>query len=182
MPTVVTLLVDTSQSMSSRFDFVRRATRRLSSLLRPDDELAVVPFSRTLGPMTGPTRDLDALTSAIDGLGTRGGTAIADAVERAGGAADGRRGPPDHRARHRRLRRAQRQGHGRRRSTRSVKSQRHALQRRHRRRRGHVVPRPRCAASASPTRPAARRSSRRATPRSRSCRSTSTTTSCTGTC
>lgn len=81
MPTVVTLLVDTSHSMSSRFDFVRRATRQLSSLLRPEDKLAIVPFSRTLGPITGPTRDLDALTSAIDGLGTRGGTAIADAIE-----------------------------------------------------------------------------------------------------
>ncbi len=81
MPTVVTLLVDTSQSMSSRFDFVRRATRRLASLLRPDDQLAVVPFSRTLGAVTGPTRDLEALTSAIEGMHTRGGTAIADALE-----------------------------------------------------------------------------------------------------
>ena len=81
MPTVVTLLVDTSQSMSSRFDFVRRATRRLAGLLRADDQLAVVPFSRTLGAVTGPTRDLDALTSAIEGMQTRGGTAIADAIE-----------------------------------------------------------------------------------------------------
>lgn len=81
MPTVVTLLVDTSQSMSSRFDFVRRATRRLAGLLRPDDTMAVVPFSRTLGAVTGPTRDIEALTSAIDGMQTRGGTAIADALE-----------------------------------------------------------------------------------------------------
>ncbi len=80
MPTVVTLLVDTSQSMSSRFDFVRRATRRLSQLLREGDQLAVVPFTRGLGAMTGPTRDLEALTSAIEGLSTRGGTAIADAL------------------------------------------------------------------------------------------------------
>lgn len=85
MPTVVTLLVDTSQSMSSRFEFVRRATRRLAELLRPDDQLAVVPFSRTLGPMTGPTRDLDALTSAIAAMQTRGGTAIADAIEELAG-------------------------------------------------------------------------------------------------
>lgn len=81
MPTVVTLLVDTSHSMSGRFDFVRRATRRLASLLREDDRLAVVPFSRELGPVTGPTRDMEALTSAIEGLNTRGGTAIADALE-----------------------------------------------------------------------------------------------------
>ena len=80
VPTVVTLLVDTSHSMSSRFDFVRRATRRLSTLLRRDDQLAVVPFSRELGPITGPTRDLEALTSAIEDLHTRGGTAIADAL------------------------------------------------------------------------------------------------------
>lgn len=80
MPTVVTMLVDTSQSMSTRFGFVKGAMRRLSTLLRPGDRLAVVPFSRALGPMTGPTDDLEALTSAIDGLYTRGGTAIADAL------------------------------------------------------------------------------------------------------
>ncbi|AMY12274.1 VWFA-related Acidobacterial domain protein [Luteitalea pratensis] len=79
-PTTITLLVDTSQSMSSRFDFVRRALRRLASLLRPDDTLAVAPFARSLGAITGPTRDLDALSSAIEGLHTRGGTAIADAL------------------------------------------------------------------------------------------------------
>ena len=79
-PTTITLLVDTSHSMSSRFEFVRRATRRLSSLLRPDDRLAVIPFSRTLGALTGPTRDIEALNSAIGRLATSGGTAIADAL------------------------------------------------------------------------------------------------------
>ena len=79
-PTTITLLVDTSRSMSSRFEFVRRATRRLSALLRPEDRLAVVPFSRVLGALTGPTRDLEALSSAIEGLATSGGTAIADAL------------------------------------------------------------------------------------------------------
>ena len=49
MPATVTLLVDTSQSMSRRFDFVRDARRRCSRLLRPQDRMLVVPFSRTPG-------------------------------------------------------------------------------------------------------------------------------------
>lgn len=83
VPTTVTLLLDASQSMSYRYDFVRRAARRLATLLRPTDQLAVVPFSKTLGALTGPTRDESAIISAIDEIKASGGTAIADALSEA---------------------------------------------------------------------------------------------------
>ncbi len=80
VPTTHTLLVDTSNSMSYRFDFVRRAARRLGSTMRPNDHMVVLPFSATLGPMTGPTTDLITVASAVDFMQSRGGTAISDAV------------------------------------------------------------------------------------------------------
>lgn len=80
VPTTVTLLLDASQSMSYRYDFVRRAARRLSTLLRPTDSLAVVPFSKTLGALTGPTRETSAVIDAIDAVRPGGGTAIADTL------------------------------------------------------------------------------------------------------
>ncbi|MGQ0732341.1 MAG: VWA domain-containing protein [Acidobacteriota bacterium] len=80
VPTTHTLLVDTSQSMSYRFEFVRRAARRLGSTMKAGDQMIVLPFSRALGAMTGPTTDLEAIASAVDTLQAGGGTAIADAV------------------------------------------------------------------------------------------------------
>ena len=50
VPTTHTLLVDTSNSMSYRFDFVRRAARRLASSMKPGDQMVVLPFARSLGP------------------------------------------------------------------------------------------------------------------------------------
>jgi VWFA-related protein len=75
-----TLLVDASQSMSYRFDFVRRAVRRIGGALRADDQLIIVPFTTTLGPVTGPTRDVRAAASAVERMRSAGGTAIADAL------------------------------------------------------------------------------------------------------
>ena len=75
-----TLLVDASQSMSYRFDFVRRAVRRIGSQLRADDRLILIPFTRTLGAVTGPTRDVTAVASAVERMRSGGGTAIADAL------------------------------------------------------------------------------------------------------
>ncbi len=86
VPTTHTLLVDTSNSMSYRFDFVRRAVRRLGSTMKPGDQMVVVPFAASLGAMTGPTADLTAVASAIEILRSEGGTAIADAVIAAGDA------------------------------------------------------------------------------------------------
>jgi VWFA-related protein len=80
VPTTHTLLVDTSNSMSYRFDFVRRAARRLGSQMKPGDHMVVLPFSGSLGAMTGPTRDLNAVASAIETMKSGGGTAIADAI------------------------------------------------------------------------------------------------------
>jgi VWFA-related protein len=80
VPTTYTLLVDSSQSMSYRFDFVRRAARRLGSYLKPGDQMVVLPFTNSLGPLTGPTTDLTAVASAVDGMRSGGGTAIADAL------------------------------------------------------------------------------------------------------
>jgi VWFA-related protein len=80
VPTTHTLLVDTSNSMSYRFDFVRRAARRLGSQMKPGDHMVVLPFSASLGAMTGPTRDLSAVASAIETMKSGGGTAIADAI------------------------------------------------------------------------------------------------------
>ena len=45
VPTTHTLLVDTSNSMSYRFDFVRRAARRMGSSMKPNDQMVVLPFA-----------------------------------------------------------------------------------------------------------------------------------------
>jgi VWFA-related protein len=80
MPTTHTLLVDTSQSMSYRFDFVRRAARRLGSTMRERDQMVVLPFAAGLGAMTGPTTDLQTIASAVETMHSKGGTAIVDAL------------------------------------------------------------------------------------------------------
>ena len=80
VPTTHTLLVDTSNSMSYRFDFVRRVARRMGSAMKPNDQMVVLPFASSLGPMTGPTTDLTAIASAVESLESKGGTAIADAI------------------------------------------------------------------------------------------------------
>jgi Ca-activated chloride channel homolog len=80
VPTTFALLVDSSQSMSYRMDFVRDAARRLSDFLRPKDKVIVVPFSKTLGPLTGPTDDKATIIGAIDAMRSAGGTAIYDAL------------------------------------------------------------------------------------------------------
>jgi Ca-activated chloride channel family protein len=83
LPTTFLLLVDSSQSMAHRMDFVWRAARRLVDRLRPQDRAMVVPFSRTLGPVTGPTTDRETVVEAIDAIVSQGGTAIADSVKAA---------------------------------------------------------------------------------------------------
>jgi len=80
VPTTHTLLVDTSNSMSYRFDFVRRVARKMGSSMKPNDQMVVLPFASTLGPMTGPTTDLNTIAGAVESLQSKGGTAIADAI------------------------------------------------------------------------------------------------------
>jgi Ca-activated chloride channel family protein len=75
-----TLLIDGSQSMQRRMDFVRDAARRLPDHLRPDDQVIVAPFTISVGPITGPTRDHDTIAGAIDQIQAAGGTAILNAL------------------------------------------------------------------------------------------------------
>lgn len=78
--TTFALLVDSSQSMAHRIDFVRQVANRLSGVIRPLDRLLVVPFSDRLAAMTGPTDDRATVSEAIARIAPRGGTAILDGL------------------------------------------------------------------------------------------------------
>lgn len=80
LPATFAILVDSSQSMSRRIDFVRDAASRLVGYMRPNDRMLVVPFSRTLAPITGPTDDRATVLEAISRIEPRGGTAILDSL------------------------------------------------------------------------------------------------------
>ena len=80
VPATYTLLIDGSQSMQRRMDFVRDAARKLPEHLRPTDQVIVAPFTRSVGTITGPTRDRDTIVDAIGGISAGGGTAILNAV------------------------------------------------------------------------------------------------------
>lgn len=80
LPATYALLIDTSQSMSGRIELVKDTARRLAQQLKPGDQLLVVPFTQTLGAITGPTDDLDTVSDAIGAIDSVGGTAIADAI------------------------------------------------------------------------------------------------------
>jgi Ca-activated chloride channel homolog len=80
MPATYLLLIDSSQSMSRRIDFVKSAARRLTADLSPQDRVLVVPFSRTLGAVTGPTDDRNTIIEAIGAIKASGGTAIVDSL------------------------------------------------------------------------------------------------------
>jgi Ca-activated chloride channel family protein len=83
LPAVYTLLVDSSQSMSRRMEFVRSAAARFVGFLREHDRVVVVPFSNTLGAVTGPTLDRDTVGGAIQAIRSSGGTAILDCLSAA---------------------------------------------------------------------------------------------------
>jgi VWFA-related protein len=80
VPTTIVLLVDNSQSMSRRIDFVRQAAERLGDRLRQQDKIIVVPFNKQLGAVTGPTNDAKTIGEAIAAMRAQGGTAILDAL------------------------------------------------------------------------------------------------------
>ena len=75
-----TLLLDCSQSMSRRMDFVQEAANRLLRYLRPKDRVIVAPFTKTIGSITGPTDDRRTVTTAIATTQAGGGTALLDAL------------------------------------------------------------------------------------------------------
>jgi VWFA-related protein len=80
MPATYALVVDSSQSMSSRVQFLHDAAAHLATFLRPQDRMLVVPFSKTLGPITGPTDDGRTVAEAVSHIEPRGGTAIRNAL------------------------------------------------------------------------------------------------------
>jgi VWFA-related protein len=74
------MLIDSSQSMSRRIDFVRDAAARLARYMRPEDRMLIAPFSRHLRSMTGPTDDRQTVSEAITAIHAEGGTAILDSL------------------------------------------------------------------------------------------------------
>lgn len=80
VPATFALLVDSSQSMSRRFDFVQEAAATLAGYLRPKDAIVVAPFARKIGALTGPTNDRTTVIEAIHAIAPQGGTAIFDSV------------------------------------------------------------------------------------------------------
>lgn len=80
LPATYTLLVDSSQSMARRMDFVKGAAGHIVDHLRERDQVMVVPFKRKTGPVTGPTSDFMTVIDAVDAIEAGGGTAIADAL------------------------------------------------------------------------------------------------------
>jgi Ca-activated chloride channel family protein len=83
LPATFTLLIDSSQSMARRIDFVRDAATRLTSYLREKDRIIVAPFSKKLETITGPTDDRATVSEAIAAIKPGGGTAILDSLEEA---------------------------------------------------------------------------------------------------
>jgi VWFA-related protein len=79
-PSNLVLLVDNSQSMSRRMDFVRLATERLAGVLRRRDQVIVAPFNAHLGTLTGPTHDGPTIAQAISAMNSSGGTAFLDGL------------------------------------------------------------------------------------------------------
>jgi Ca-activated chloride channel family protein len=78
--TDVLLLVDNSQSMSRRMDFVKTACARLARALRKGDRIIVAPFNARIGTITGPTDDAPTVEEAIAGMRANGGTAVLDSL------------------------------------------------------------------------------------------------------
>ena len=80
LPATFALVVDSSQSMSRRIGFVRETATHLAGYLRPRDRMLVVPFSTSLGSITGPTDDRQTVSEAIGRIESRGGTAILNSL------------------------------------------------------------------------------------------------------
>jgi Mg-chelatase subunit ChlD len=78
--TDLVLLVDNSQSMSRRMDYVRGATERIIASLRGRDRGIVAPFNAHIGNITGPTDDVPTLRQAIGAMRASGGTALLDGL------------------------------------------------------------------------------------------------------
>jgi VWFA-related protein len=82
LPLRVGLLIDTSSSIHSRFEFEQQAANEfLLQILKPrTDRAFVMGFYQTTELTANWTNDLDALTSGVNRLRPGGGTALYDAV------------------------------------------------------------------------------------------------------
>ena len=76
----VALLLDVSGSMGAPLPLIREAALGFVDRLRPGDRAAVVGFARHVRLHEGLTSDRAALSTALDGLDTRGSTALFDAL------------------------------------------------------------------------------------------------------
>ena len=74
------MLIDSSASMARRMDFVQRTAATLARYMTERDQMVIAPFARSLGALTGPTKDAATITQAIDAIRPTGGTAILDAI------------------------------------------------------------------------------------------------------
>jgi Ca-activated chloride channel homolog len=80
LPATFALLIDSSQSMSRRIDFVRDAARRFIDFLRPKDQILVAPFTKHVEAVTGPTGDRKTILDAVGHVSAAGGTSILDCL------------------------------------------------------------------------------------------------------
>jgi VWFA-related protein len=80
VPTDTVLLVDNSQSMSRRMEFVRSAAEHLALGMGKRDRAIVAPFNAHIGSITGPTADSATIAQAIGAMKAGGGTALLDAL------------------------------------------------------------------------------------------------------
>ncbi len=79
-PIRLSILLDSSGSMSSALPVAKRAATRLVRTLRPGDEAQVAQFSRSLDVLQESTDDHDALERAIDRIAPQGETALYNAL------------------------------------------------------------------------------------------------------
>jgi VWFA-related protein len=79
-PTSLVLLIDNSQSMHRRMEFLRAAAGQFVEYLNDQDSVVVAPFNTAIGAITGPTRDRETVEDAISNMRAEGGTAILDAL------------------------------------------------------------------------------------------------------
>jgi len=92
LPTTLLLLVDNSQSMSRRMEFVRLAAEKLAGALRKNDKVIVAPFNAHVGTVTGPTNDSATISHAIGAMRSGGGTAFLDGLRESTELLDGLEG------------------------------------------------------------------------------------------
>ncbi|HVH29035.1 MAG TPA: VWA domain-containing protein, partial [Vicinamibacterales bacterium] len=88
------LLIDRSESMSRRLDYVQQTAMTLAGYMGPKDQMIIAPFSKEIGAVTGPTNDRATIAESIQAITPSGGTAILDSLTNATqilAAAEGRR-------------------------------------------------------------------------------------------